>query len=65
MSSGLTPTTTAGAAIATDAAVGTAIPPSLCEMSLERLRAGQRALERGPVGRPAVRGKHVLDRLYE
>jgi hypothetical protein len=29
------------------------------------LRGGQRALEGGPVGRPAVRRKHLLDRQCE
>src|SRR5438046_1695317 len=38
---------------------------SVRECPLSGLGGGQRALEGGPVGRPAVRRKHVLDRQCE
>ena len=38
---------------------------SLCLVHGVCLGGGQRALESGPVGRPAVRRKHVLDRQLE
>src|SRR3989442_15974004 len=38
---------------------------SVRECPLSGLGGGQRALEGGPVGRPAVRRKHVLDRQLE
>jgi hypothetical protein len=37
-------------------------PTPRVSQSLSGLGGGQRALEGGPVGRPAVRRKHVFDR---